>query len=144
MEWLVQQTTLSQGELICCNRCRLAMEAVTLVDIVTGNGKRIRDDSIGAHLLATHPSTWEFPVEKLSTQQDTDSWRKGLVSLTSATFELPFTDILGSWIDTPHHRWEWFYFPLMARFTATLSTFGTATFLPLNIPPGIGPSPAAT
>ena len=110
MERLVQLTTLSQSELISCNRCRLAMEAVTLADIVTGDGKRIRGDSIGAHISATHPSTWEFPVEKPSTQ-DTESWRKGLVALSSATFELPFTDILGPWIATPHRRWEWFYFP---------------------------------
>jgi hypothetical protein len=143
MEWLVQLTTLSQGELISCNRCRLAMEAVTLADIVTGDGKWIQDDSIGAHISATHPSTWELLVEKPSTQ-DTDSWRKGLVALSSATFESPFTDILGTWITTPHRRWEWLYFPPTACSTNTLLTLGTAKFLPLNIPPGTGPSPAAT
>jgi hypothetical protein len=41
LERLVQLTTLSQGKLILCNRCRLAMEAVTLVDIITGDGKQI-------------------------------------------------------------------------------------------------------
>jgi hypothetical protein len=41
MERLVQQTTLSQGKLISCNRCRLATEAMTLADIVTGDGKWI-------------------------------------------------------------------------------------------------------
>jgi hypothetical protein len=110
MERLVQLMTLSQCKLVSCNHCHLAMEAVILADIITGDGKRIQDDSIGTHISATHPSTWEFPVEKPLTQ-DTDSWRKGLVALSSATFELPFTDILGTWITTPHHRWEWFYFP---------------------------------
>jgi hypothetical protein len=64
MERLVQQAGLTQKELISCNRCRLAMEAVTLADIVTGDGKCIIADRAGAHPLMTHRSKWEFPIEK--------------------------------------------------------------------------------
>jgi len=126
MEKLVLLGTLTQSELISCNRCRLAMEAVTLADIVTGDGKRIRSDSIGAHSSTTHPSTWEFPVENPSTQ-DLDSWRKGLVILLSASFELPFTDILGPWIALPHRLWEWFYFPADGMLYPTPLMLGIAT-----------------
>jgi hypothetical protein len=44
------------------------MEAVTLADITTGDGKQIRADCVGANPSVTHRSTWEFPVEKPSTQ----------------------------------------------------------------------------
>jgi hypothetical protein len=101
MERLVQQAALSQQDLFSCNRCRLAIEAVTMADITTGDGKRIRADCIGANPSVTHRSTWEFPVEKPSSQ-DKDRWRTGLISITSATFELPTTDTLGSWILLPH------------------------------------------
>ena len=42
MQLLIQQPTLSRSDLISCNRCRLAIEAVTLADLVTGDGKRIQ------------------------------------------------------------------------------------------------------
>jgi hypothetical protein len=66
MQLLIQQPILSRSDLISCNRCRLAIEAVTLADIVGGNGKRIQSDYIGAHPNLTHQSKWEFPVEKPS------------------------------------------------------------------------------
>jgi hypothetical protein len=110
MQRLVQQPTLSHAELISCNRCRLAIEAVTLADIVTGDGKRIIGDYAGAHPSQTHRSKWEFPVEK-PCQKDVASWRRGLLLITSPTFELPTHDVLGPWITTPHRHWEWFYHP---------------------------------
>ena len=110
MQLLVQQDTLSCSDLISCNRCRLAIEAVTLADIVTGDGKRIHGNYIGAHPSPTHRSQYEFPVEKPS-PKDVECWRRGLVLLTSATYELPTHDILGPWIAIPHRDWEWFYHP---------------------------------
>jgi hypothetical protein len=110
MQLLLQQPTLSRSDLISCNRCRLAIEAVTLADIVTGDGKRIQSDYIGAHPNLTHWSKWEFPVEKPS-PKDVECWRRGIVLLSSATYELPQNDILGPWIATPHRDWEWFYHP---------------------------------
>jgi hypothetical protein len=86
MHFLIQQPTLSRSDLISCNQCRLAIEAVTLADIVTGDGKRIQSDYIGAHPNLTHRSKWEFPVEKPS-PQDVECWRRGLVLLSSATYE---------------------------------------------------------
>jgi hypothetical protein len=110
MQRLVQQDTLSQAELISCNRCRLAIEAVTLADIVTGDGKCIIGDHAGAHPSLTHQSKWEFPVEKPS-PQDIACWRRGLLLITSPTYQLPTHDVLGPWIMTPHRQWEWFYHP---------------------------------
>jgi hypothetical protein len=110
MQLLIQQATLSRSDLISCNRCRLAIEAVTLADIVTGDGKRIQSGYIGAHPDPTHRSKWEFPVEKPS-PQDVECWRRGLVLLSSATYKLSQNDTLGPWITTPHRAWEWFYHP---------------------------------
>jgi hypothetical protein len=110
MERLIQQATLSQQDLISCNHCWLALEAVTLADICTGDGKRIWADCVGTNPSLTHRSSWEFPVEKPSSS-DKDRWQKGLILLTSPTFELPITDLLGSWILNPHRSWEWFYSP---------------------------------
>jgi hypothetical protein len=66
MQLLIQKPTLSHSDLISCNQCRLAIEVVTLADIVTGDGKCIQSDYIGAHPNLTHWSKWEFPVEKPS------------------------------------------------------------------------------
>jgi hypothetical protein len=110
MQRLVQQDTLSRADLISCNRCRLAIEAVTLADIVTGDGKRIIGDYASALPSQTQRSKWEFPVEKPS-PKDIACWRRGLILITSPTYELPTHDILGPWITRPHRHWEWFYYP---------------------------------
>jgi hypothetical protein len=45
----MKRGNFSRADLISCNRCRLAIGVVTLADIVTGDGKRIHDNYIGAH-----------------------------------------------------------------------------------------------
>jgi hypothetical protein len=101
IQLLIQQPTISRSNLISCNRGRLAIEAVTLADIVTGDGKRIQSGYIGAHPNPTHWSKWEFPVEKPS-PKDIECWRHGLVLLSSAMYELPQNNTLRLWIATPH------------------------------------------
>jgi hypothetical protein len=110
MERLIQQPTLLQADLISCNRYRLALEAVTLADIVTSDGKRVQADVLGAHPSFTHQSKWAFPVEKPS-PTDIDRWHHALSLLTSASYELAPFDVLGPWIVLPHREWEWFYSP---------------------------------
>jgi hypothetical protein len=88
MQLLIQQPTLSHSNLISCNRCHLAIEAVTLADIFMGDGKCIQSGDIGAHQNLTHQSIWEFPVEKPS-PKDVEYWRRSLVLLSSAMYELP-------------------------------------------------------
>jgi hypothetical protein len=72
MEWLVQQMTLSQGELISCNHCCRAMEAVTLADIVTGDGKQIRDKA------------WSCSHQQLLNCHSLIFWALGLLPHTAA------------------------------------------------------------
>jgi hypothetical protein len=88
----------------------LAIEAVTLVNIVTGDDRRIHGDYIGAHLSPNHRSHWEFSVENPS-PKDVECWQYGLILLTSATYKLPTHDILGPWIAIPLRAWEWFFHP---------------------------------
>jgi hypothetical protein len=41
MELLCACATLTEAELISCNRCRLSIEAITLADVASGSGKGI-------------------------------------------------------------------------------------------------------
>jgi len=85
MEALTGCKQLTPAELISCNRCRLALEAVTAADIVTGDGWYFRPDCLGANLSLSPRSRWEFPIEKPS-QRDKTIWMNGLKLLSSPTY----------------------------------------------------------
>ena len=110
MERLIQCPSLSQADLISCNWCQLAIEAVTLADLMTGDSWQIQEDFQAAVPLLLHQSQWQFPVEK-PTPLDMARWCTGLQLITSATYELPLEQTLGQWIHHPHIDWEWFYYP---------------------------------
>jgi hypothetical protein len=84
MEALSYCKELTEADLISCNRCCLALEAVTLADITTGDGQCIWRDCLGAELSLSQRSKWEFPVERPSSW-DPDSWVKDLKFLSSPT-----------------------------------------------------------
>jgi hypothetical protein len=73
MEHLLQCPLLSRSDLISCNRCRLAVEAVTFADLMTGDGRRIREDFWADVPLLLYRSHWAFPVEK-PTPFDASRW----------------------------------------------------------------------
>ena len=108
MEALFSCAELTQADLISCNRCRLALESVTLADIVTGDGQCFRPDCLGADLSLSPRSSWEFPVEQPS-RGDKDSWVKGLKLLSSANLTLDDPHRLKEWITEPHKKWEWYF-----------------------------------
>jgi hypothetical protein len=91
------------------------MEAVTLADLATGVCTRVWVDCVGVNQSLTHRSTWEFPVEKLLSQ-DKDWWQMGLLSITSTIFKVFASNALGTWIQTLHRAWEWFYSPTEGTF----------------------------
>jgi len=142
MEQLVQLGSLSQSDLISCNRCHLALDAVTLADIVTGDGKRIRVDYRGVHPSSTHRSHWEFPIEQPA-PRDVDRWYQSLQLLTSASFELPLEASLpplgyGRFCPTRHGNG--FTTPSAACSTAMHLVPGTVMSLPPHMPPDSAPS----
>jgi hypothetical protein len=113
MERLCSRPELSQAELLSCNRCRLALESITLADIVSGSGHRITDDAATLQPVNSQPSQWIWPREHPCRHRDLDAWRKGLRLISSPNFYLPRHHFLGAWIRTPHKRWEWFHDPLL-------------------------------
>jgi hypothetical protein len=108
MEVLSDCDELSPADLISCNRCRLALESVTLADIVTGDGSRFRPACLDMDLSLSPRSRWEFPIKKPS-RGDRASWIKGLQLLSSESFLLAHPNRLGAWIAEPHKHWEWFF-----------------------------------
>ena len=56
MELLCARAELSQTELRSCNHCRLALQAITLADIVNGAGSRITDDAAPLQPIDSRPS----------------------------------------------------------------------------------------
>jgi hypothetical protein len=53
MECLLQLETLSHTDLLSCNCCHLAIEAITMADIATGDGYHMRQDFTGANPSTT-------------------------------------------------------------------------------------------
>jgi hypothetical protein len=134
MEWMVQQTTLSQVELISCNRCCLTMEGVTFLEMESG------------YEMTTLVPTFPLPKFRWKNRQHKiqivggNAWYRSRQQLLNC-----LSLILWALGLLPHTATgNGFTSPLTAHFTATLSMLGTATFLPLNVPPGTIPSPTAT
>jgi hypothetical protein len=109
MDLFVSSNIFDRPTLISCNRCRLALAAVTWADIVTGDGHRIRADAWSVRPDFLEPSSWEFPLERPS-PADTERWRR-VLSHFAPQLNLPTLDYLGSWITPPHRIWQWFYDP---------------------------------
>ena len=100
----------SQMELIWINQCRLALQAMTLADITTGDGSCLTREAI-QFLVHDRPlSKWDWPNE-CPGHSDITLWHPALHSISSETYSLPFLDRLGKWIAEPHLQVRWFYSP---------------------------------
>ena len=110
MELLVVSNRFSQTELIRINRCRLALWAMALADITTGDGSHLTWEAI-QFLVHDRPlSKWDWPNECPS-HSDITLWCRALCSISSEMYSLPFLDWLGKWIVEPHLQVQWFYSP---------------------------------
>lgn len=109
MDHLLALDSFDQATLISCNRCRLTLQAVTWADIVTGDGRRIRSAAWQVRPDLLEPSSWEFPREQPGSR-DVTRWRAVLQQLFPHLV-LPLMSRLGSWIQTPHKKWQWFFDP---------------------------------
>ena len=110
MELLVVSNRFSQTELIRINQYRLALRAMTLVDITTGDSSNLTREAI-QFLVHDRPlSKWDWPNEHPG-HSDITLWHIALHSISSETYSLPLLDRLGKWIAEPHLQVWWFYSP---------------------------------
>jgi hypothetical protein len=90
------------------NRCHLAFCAMTMADILTGDGVTVTNNAKDLRRLSRPSSSWEWPNEH-PCSKDISQWRLGLKRITSANLSLPFSLRLERWIQPPHLKWQWFY-----------------------------------
>ena len=111
MDLLCSRTELTQSKILSCNRCRLALEAITLADIVNGAGSRITDDAATLQPVDSRPSQWIWPRKHPSHSRDLNAWWKGLHLISSHNFLLDCFQRLGNWTYPSHKQWDWYHDP---------------------------------
>ena len=139
MELLVVSNRFSQMELIRINQCRLALRAMTLADITTGDGSHLTREAI-QFLIHDRPlSKWDWPND-CPGHSDITLWHRALHSISSETYSLPFLDRLGKWIAEPHLQVWWFYFPDSRQLFIAMIHTGTnlTQYQPGQLNPSIG------
>ena len=110
MEKLIRLCDWGNSDIIKFNRCRIKMQALTMADIIHGDGITLRDRMKSYMPTEVPGSKYEWARENPSAA-DWAIWRRGLLLLTSSSETLPFFDKLGKWLTTPHKQWEWYYSP---------------------------------
>jgi hypothetical protein len=108
MERIITCQGFSETNMIRINRCRLAFRAMTMADILTGDGVTVTKDARDLRRLSRPSSSWEWPNER-PCSKDISQWRMGLTRITSTNWTLPFSLRLERWIQPPHLKWQWFY-----------------------------------
>jgi len=63
MECIVASRGFSEGDLIRINRCRMAFQAITAADVLTGDGIKVTQNAIVLRRLSRPSSIWEWPNE---------------------------------------------------------------------------------
>jgi hypothetical protein len=108
MERLILSGSLTADQEICFNRYRLSYQAMTLADIMTGDGSKVTKHALEVSRLSWASSKWNWPNECPS-NRDIHCWCKGLHLITSENWGLPFSMCLERWIHPSHLNWQWFY-----------------------------------
>jgi hypothetical protein len=108
MEQLIQLGGLSYDDEICFNHCRLAYRAMTILDVITGDGTKVTRHALDLSCLSRASSKWDWPNE-CPCNKDILRWHTGLKRLTSENLSLPFSLRLEHWIQPSHLNWQWFY-----------------------------------
>lgn len=109
MELVIASDQFTEKKLIQINRCRLFYRAMTLADVISGDGSEVTHEARLADRIRP-VSDYVWPNEWPSSQ-DIYVWRKALRTITADDYKLPFILRLGSWIALPHRRWTWFHHP---------------------------------
>ena len=91
------------------NRCRIALCALFLSDIVTADGKFLDYLRMMVNTDYSSASSFTWPKEQPS-EKDWMCWDEFCSRITLSDGSLHRT--LGKWKHSSHRRWEWFYHPL--------------------------------
>lgn len=105
MEVLVTEASLPISTLRACNRVRIGLHLLSLTDITTGDGSRIRSEYFFGRSSAPSPSisTYDWPPSPFSAA-DARLWTDTMLSL----FGQGLPSFLGPWTREPHiSYWEW-------------------------------------
>ncbi len=108
MEWLITSGVLTTADEIHFNLCRLAYRAMTMADVMTGDGTKVTKHALEPTCLSWASSKWDWPNE-CTCNKDILQWWKGLSIITSENLGLPFSLHLERWIEPSHLNWQWFY-----------------------------------
>jgi hypothetical protein len=94
--------------MIQMNRCQLAFDALTIADVLSGDGTKVTQEAKLIQQLNRPLSLWDWPNER-PCSRDISKWKLGLKRITSQNFSLPFDIKLGRWIQPSHLKWQWLY-----------------------------------
>jgi hypothetical protein len=108
MQRIVQSQGFMEEAMIQMNRCQLAFDALTIADVLSGDGTKVTQEAKSIQRLNCPPSLWDWPNER-PCSQDISKWKLGLKRIISQNFSLPFDIKLGRWIQPSHLKWQWFY-----------------------------------
>lgn len=108
MERIVHSQGFSEDNMVRMNRCRLAFRAMTIADVLTGDGVKVTTAAQSIRRLDRPLSSWDWPNER-PCNIDVRRWKDGLKRITSENFSLPFHLRLERWVKHPHLKWQWYY-----------------------------------
>ena len=113
-------TNPSQKELFRLNMCRIHLQAITLADITTCDGRKIAHEAFhgtGSNSLRSHLE-WPRSPSKLPTTF-WDTWRSTLRKcfLTPFSASLQLRNTLGTWDLQIENDWMWFYSERTTEYT---------------------------
>ena len=107
MQEFANNKAINKGSLATLNRCRLYLKVFTLSDIVTGDGKRIRDEAWHGRQYDTGRDSSQYPIWGRPGLQAWSMWRTALQSTFCSVRQKLLTTPLGNWEHIPSH-WKWF------------------------------------
>jgi hypothetical protein len=77
MEHIVTSQGFSTDDMIRINRCRMAFRAMTVADLLTGDGTKVTKNAKDLRRLSRPSSSWDWPNECPS-NKDISHWKLGL------------------------------------------------------------------
>ena len=98
------------ADLCSCNKVRISIKALTMADISTAEGTRIRSDAISGDMDIKSKYIW---AHEQPGSVDLSRWQKQLKYLSSDDYTFSIWDRLGRWILGAHlhQKREWVYHP---------------------------------
>ena len=106
---------VSASDLRRINRCRMYLQALTVADISTGDGKAIRRDAwSGISDIHLNRRRYRWAYQERPGAQDWRVWREALSStflaptITSGDVDPPLRQRLGNWNAATNSTWRWY------------------------------------